>query len=60
MYCLPDIKERDSIFIYSSQKVDTASIVEFWVDFQKPFLAISFNCFSLPNIFIIPLTSLLN
>lgn len=57
--CLPDIKERDSIFINSSQKVDTASIVEFWIDFQKPFLVIDFDCFSLPNVLIIPLASLL-
>lgn len=57
---LPDIKERDSIFINSSQKIDAASIVEFWIDFQKSFLVIGFDCFSLPNVLVIPLSSLLN
>lgn len=59
MYCLPDIKERDSIFVNSSQKVDATSIVEFWIDFQKSFLVIGFDCFSLPNVLVVPLASLL-
>ena len=58
MYCLADVKIIDSVLIGSGQKIDSAVIIQVWIDFQQPFPILSFYRLYLGDILMLSHSSL--